>query len=530
MADTYNPGQEGLANTASPNLQSEKARFDPVGSANKLMTALGTPGVQAGLADFNAAYQQKKLQDQAMKVDAYTQQFMDDHGGGAVSQAQVKERFPETVPVIAARIAESVGKKQGALDFAKIVDQVNNDDSLRLDTEKRNAFIADARQKMFSAIPQGNEFYSSGVVAAMDQQISQQEGKWQAQTAQYHEQVQKTALSDETVSALNSNDPKAALADIDERWGKSSSLNNVERNKVYVDTVIKHAAVSDDVNVLDKIPQRYLNADSKAAIYQARIAITGQQFAQFSRAKEFEAYQRTEQDRKDKVNILRTLSDGGSVDPAQYIRSPEIHAFAVESMSTPTIPEASSKAAVQAFKASIYGSGMVGSVGSTQDITKQILSLRGKMNPKDMADLVDEVPKIVEGHVLMNDPQVRRAYTDNLSVRMDDLSRSPMASIQRLMGTGNLRGNAMAMFEGEIQSGYTAHYEANQHNWPGAFDAKKIVDAAVSKTSAYVDKMTSIEGLRVHQPDEPPKSPPISNNKAATSPSSGLPKGVKLIQ
>lgn len=533
--DAFNPGQEAASVTASPNISTVQSRYDPNAGVNSLIQALGADSTQRSLDSFNQAYQQKKLQDQSLKIDAYTQQFMGDHQGGAVSQAQLKERFPEMVPVIAARVAESIGKKQGALDIAKSIEEINGNDSLRLDTAQRAAFVAKRRSELFAQIPQGNDFYAAGVVSAMDRAFGQEELKWQGQTATYHQEVQKTALSDETVGALNSPDPKAALAAIDANYGKSSSLNNLERNKVYVDSVIKTAAISDDPNVLDKIPQQYLNADSKAQIYQARIAITNQQWAKFTRAKEFEAYQRTETERTGKLDILKKLGSGQDVDPAQYLSSPGLHEFAVQAMSTPSVPEASSKAAVQAFRTSLLSSSNVMTLGSQQDLTTAVFGIKG-INPKERAALVDEIPKLMEGTVLMNDPNIRRAYADNLSARMDDLSKSPSAQIQRLMGTGNLRGNAMAMFEGEIRGNFEAAYNDPSGNkqWPTGFAARKIVDAAVAKTSAYVDRMTSVEGLRINSPDAPTESPKgTPSGRATPTPKAtptGLPKGVTLIK
>lgn len=114
--------------------------------------------------------------------------------------------------------------------------------------------------------PNDNKLMTRRVPASA---FGQEELKWQGQTAAYHQEVQKTALMDETVTALNSADPKAALAAIDANWGKSSSLNNVERNKVYVDTLIKTAAVSDDIEVLNKIPQAPADYPSKSATHRS---------------------------------------------------------------------------------------------------------------------------------------------------------------------------------------------------------------------------------------------------------------------
>ncbi len=530
--DAYNPGQESASVTASPNIQTVQARFDPNASANSLIAALGSESTQSGIANFQHTYEKKKLEDQTLKIDSYVQQFANDHQGGAVSQAQVRARFPETVPAIAARIAESIGKKQGMLDIAPVIAEINGSDSLRLDTTQRAAFVAKKREELFRAIPQGNDFYAAGVVSAMDRAFGQEELKWQAQTSAYHTEVQKTSLSDEAVAAFQSEDPKAALASIDSNWGKSSSLNNVERNKVYVDSVIKLSAISDNPTILDKIPQAYLNVDSKAAINKARIAITGQQWAKFTKDKEFATWQRSEATRKGKVEILTNLAGNGNVDPAKYLNDPDLHAFAVAQMETPSIPEATSKAAVQSFRLNILSAGNVESLGPQDQIINSVLAMRGKMNPKEMAALVDEIPKLMEGAVLMNDPNIRRAFTDHIGFRLDDLSKSTNPKLQLLLGTANIRGNATAMFEGEIRGNFEAAY-TETGRWPIGVEARKITDAAVAKVSSYIDYQTSLKALST--PDQPPPTAPKVNPRSVsgkvTQPTpSGLPKGVTLIK
>lgn len=528
--DSFNPGQEARTVTASPTFQAVQAKNDPNASANALAAALGSDSFQRNAANFQQVYDQNKLQEQSVKIEAYTQQFMQDHEAGAVSKAQLKERFPEMVPIIAARVAESIGKKQGALEVASAIEHINGNDSLRLDTAQRAAYVKKTRADLFARIPEGNDFYSAGMVSAMDRAFGEQELKWQGQTANYHQEVQKTALSGEVVAALNSVDPTTAMAKIDSAYGASSSLNNVERNKVYVDAVIKSAAVSDDPTILDRIPQAYLNIDSKAAINGARIQITNQQWSKFTRAKEFEAFQRDETERKGKLDILAKLSANEDVNPAQYMSSPGLHAFAVDAMSTPSLPEAKSKANVQAFRLSLLDAGHISSMGSQADIIKNVLAQKG-MNPKEKAALVDEIPKLMEGAVLMNDPNIRRSYTDNIGFRLDDLAKSPAANISSLMGTGNLRGNATAMFEGEIRGGFEASYQETGR-WPIGFDARKITDAAVAKVSAYIDRQTSIEGIKgASNTASGRTTPTASKAPTAAQPAAALtlPKGVTKL-
>lgn len=528
--DNYNPGQEGATVTAAPNLQTVQARYDPNADVNSLLKSLGSESTQQALGNFKAEYEQRKLQEQGMKIEGYTQQFMQDHQGGAVSQAQLKERFPEMVPVIAARVSEAIGRKQGTLDIAKTIEHINNTDSLRLDSAARAAYVATKRQELFDAVPKGNDFYAAGVVGAMDRSFLEQEGKWQSQTAAYHGQVQSDALLGEAVTALGSADPKAAMALIDTNYGQSSSLNRVERNKIYVDAVIKLASTSDNPAILDKIPQAYLNVDSKAQIRTAGIAITNQQWAQFTRGKEFEQYQREEVDRKGKLEILSVMAKNGDVDPAKYLNSPALHAFAVVAMTTPKMPEAASQAAVQAFTQSLYANSNIMSLGSLNDLTKAAMGLN--INPKDKADLVAALPKIMEGKVLMNDPAIQEAYKNHIGFRLDDMAKATEPRIQLMMNGTNIRGKSMILFEGEIRGSFEAWFKKTGA-WPVGTDARLIIKEAVTTTSTYIDNHSSLKALTNMTPGAaaPAATPQASPAKpAAPVGSPGLPKGVSIAK
>jgi hypothetical protein len=237
----YDPRAEALQTTAQPNVQTEQAGFDPRSSkAFQLAEALGK--AQPILDQFNQDYERKKLQDQLMKVDAYKEKFNQDYQGGAVTAAQVKERFPDTVPVVAARVAESIGLDHGKKQINSVIDEINQNDTLRLDPKARAEFIAKKRSEIVGTIDKDNEFFASGVVKGIDQELRGWENGWQRDTATYHTKVQSDAFTAEVGQALASG---GDLTLIDKKWGVSSSLNNQERKKLVVDTVIAKAYATD---------------------------------------------------------------------------------------------------------------------------------------------------------------------------------------------------------------------------------------------------------------------------------------------
>ena len=529
--DAFNPGQEAATVTARPELQTVQARNDPNGSVNALVAALGSESTQRNLAQFSHDYEVKKTNDQMGKIDFYAQTFENDHVSGAVSQAQLKQRFPEMVPVIAARVAESIGKKRGALDIAPIIEKINGDDMLRLDTKARAAYIATEREKLSKNIPAGNDFYAAGVVSAMDRSFNEQELKWQSQTAAYQTAVQLEAFSGEVHKALVSPDPKAALEAIDKNYGVSSSLNPQERNKAVVSTAIAAAAAGDDPSLLAVVPQRFLNIHSKAELAKAGLQIETQRMAKYQRGKVIEEDKRTESERLGKLEILSVIGKGGEANPANYLSNAVLHDFAVKMLETPKVSDAASQAAVLSFRTRILAAGNVGSVGTVADLTAGVFALRGLVNPKDLGPLIAEIPKLMEGQVLMNTPEIQSAFKNHISTRLDDLARSPVSEIATLMGAGNLRGGAASMFEGQIRQGFETYYKDNKNEWPSGAAARAIIQEAVTTTSISIDSRLDPKNWKAAT--TPKATRATSSGRASpTAPQAttqpGLPKGVTL--
>lgn len=71
IQNNYNPGQKAATVTASPNLQTEVARNNPNDSASRLVQSLGADSTKRALTKYQQVTEQRKLQQQEMKVDGY---------------------------------------------------------------------------------------------------------------------------------------------------------------------------------------------------------------------------------------------------------------------------------------------------------------------------------------------------------------------------------------------------------------------------------------------------------------------------
>jgi len=479
----YDPRAEALQTTAQPNVQTEQAGYDPRSSkAFQLAEALGK--AQPILDQFNQDYERKKLQEQLMKVDAYKEKFNQDYQGGAVTAAQVKERFPDTVPVVAARVAESIGLDHGKKQINSVIDEINQNDTLRLDPKARADFIAKKRAEIVGTIGKDNEFFASGVVKGIDQELRGWENGWQRDTATYHTKMQSEAFTAEVGQALASG---GDLTLIDKKWGVSSSLNNQERKKLVVDTVIAKAYATDDPSLLAKVPTMFLNDEYKKQLKQAELQIQQIRIGKVRDAKFLESTQREEATRGAKVDIIGKLAKGELIDPAAYRGDPEAFNYAMQIKDAGRLPDTQSVANATKVRTAILNGSTVGTMNQNQ-VIDQVMA-NPAINPKEKQKLIEDVPKLMEGMLLLKDEGVQTAMSTRIDARLKVLEGSTNAKIQSLITGGNLRAQAMQVFENGLQSSFVAYFEDNKQ-WPTGKAKQDIIRAETEKAERLIEELT----------------------------------------
>ena len=484
----YSPRAEALQTTAAPNIATEQARFDPrASSAFQLAEALGK--AQPVLDQFNQDYERKKAQEallQEMKIGSYKEQFARDKVSGAVTAAQVKEKFPELVPVVAARVAESLGIDHGRKQINAIIDEINKDDNLRLDSVKRNAFIKTKRDEIVGSLAKGNEFFSSGVARGIDQEISGWENGWQRETANYHTKVQSEAFATEIGQALASG---GDLVEIDKKWGASSSLNNPERKKLVVDTVIAKAYAEDNPALLAKIPTVFLNDEYKKQIKQAELQIQQIRIGKVRDARFLEQSAREDATRLAKTDMIKKVASGQQVDPGMYRNDPEAFNYAMQLKDAGRLPDVVSVGNATKVRTAILNGSTVGTMSQNQ-VIDQIMA-NPAINPKEKQALISEVPKLMEGMILLKDEGVQSALSTRIDARLKVLEGSTNAKIQALITGGNLRAQAMQVFQQGLESAFTAHFEDHKQ-WPTGKAKQDIIRVETEKAERLIEELTRI--------------------------------------
>ena len=486
----YNPGAEALQTTASPNIQAVKAQYDPrSSSAFQLAEALGK--AQPVLDKFNDTYDRNRAleqQSQMLKLDSYKNQIVTDNQG-PVSEAQVGARFPDTVPVVRMRIAEGAGAEQGKKLIQPIIDEIMADANLQNDNDARKAFIAKKRGEIIGGIPAGNEFWASGAIGAIDKELGQYENQWQRQAANYGKEVQSKDFSGKVIDALGQAEPGKAIEALDASWKVSSSLNNIDRNKLVVETVTQQAYATDNPALLDKIPTRFLNAETSAKIQQSRLQIQQIRIGKVRDAKFLEDNQRTESTRGAKVDMIAVIAKGGQVDPGKYRGDPEAFNYAMTLKDSGRLPDVQSVSNATRVRTAILNGSTVGSMNQNQ-VIDQIMN-NPAINPKEKQALIADVPKLMEGMLILKDEGVQVAMSTRIDARLKVLEGSTNAKIQSLITGGNLRAQAMQVFEQGLQSSFTAYFEDNKQ-WPTGKAKQDIIRVETEKAERLIEELTRI--------------------------------------
>ena len=484
----YSPRAEALQTTAAPNVATEQARFDPrASSAFQLAEALGK--AQPVLDQFQQDYERKKAQEtllQNMKIDAYKEQFQRDNADGAVTAAQVKEKYPEVVPVVAARVAESLGLDYGKKQINSIIDEINKNDELRLDSAKRNEFLKTKRAEIVGGLAKDNEFYSSGVIKGIDQELRGWENGWQRETANYHTKVQGEAFATEVGQVLAAG---GDLTAVDKKWGASSSLNNAERKKLVVDTVIAKAYADDNPALLAKVPTVFLNDEYKKQLKQAELQIQQIRIGKVRDARFLEQSAREDATRLAKTDMIKKVASGQQVDPGMYRNDPEAFNYAMQLKDAGRLPDVVSVGNATKVRTAILNGSTVGTMSQNQ-VIDQVMA-NPALNPKEKQALIADIPKLMEGMILLKDEGVQSALSTRIDARLKVLEGSTNAKIQALITGGNLRAQAMQVFQQGLESSFTAYFEDNKQ-WPTGKAKQDIIRVETEKAERLIEELTRI--------------------------------------
>jgi hypothetical protein len=499
----------------------------------QLADALNT--LNPALQNYIKVSDERLMEEQMAQIEFYTEQFRRDREAGAVTAAQVKEVFPELVPTVAARIAQSIASRDAKSFAQERAQAILEDDSIRLDSAARRAAMEQFRQEAMEMIGD-NPFYGSAFLSQFDKTFNEFETAWMRETAAYHEQVQMEEFSNLAAEALATGGDLLAL---DAQWKEGSSLNNIQRNQAVVQAAINLAAGSMDPSILDRVPDRFLNAESKAQFLQTQQAIMRAEHSMWSQRKERAEYARTLAIRNAQASVLQRMSAGERVNPLEFVNMPEVAAFVESWNNKPLLDPIGSKSAAQRLEHGILVSALTGDPQAafsndpdaqaffanrsvTRDALAEHIASRNDLNPQEAVQLLDRLDILSDGQNLMQHPSVqnqRQVLNRHLSVLENSLAQDLGGFMEGI----SLTADAELMYHDHIISSVMDHLQENG-SLPPSHMMSRFAREALEETRNFISEeariMTGAVQLRPQGQQQPQPQP--STTPTTDQPLSGV--------
>lgn len=482
------------------------------------------PALQGYIKQSDARLEQQQME----QVEYLTEQFRRDHEGGAVTAAQVKETFPELVPTVAARIAQSIASRD-AKEFAQDRAQaILEDDSIRLNSEARREAMEAFRQEAMEQIGD-NPFYGSAFLGQFDKTFNEFETAWMRETAAYHEQVQMEEFSTLAAETIASG---GDLMELDSQWRSGSSLNNRQRNQAIVQAAINLATGSMDGRVLNNVPDRFLNAESKAQFIQTQQAIERAKHSMWSQNRERTEHARNMAIRDAQSSVLQRMANGESVNPLEFVHLPEVAGFVESWNSRPLLDPVASQSAAQRLGHGFLVVGLSGNSEAafsndpeasaffrdrpvTRDNMLEHIATRSDLNPAERASLMQQVDVFADGQNLLQHPSVQNQQRV-LNRHLQVLEQSLAQTLGGLSGA-SLTADAEAMFQDSIAEKYMQHLAENG-TAPPSYLMNQFAREAVAEARGFAQETASLvsnAGIPQQQPTATPAATPTTSHASS---------------
>ena len=460
------------------------------------------PALQQYMQKNNDAMDEAVKQQLPYLVDILEQSYKD----GLVEKSQMKEIFPELSPANFLMIQEALAKRKAKRETETAIEEVLANDDLRLNSADRNEFFQTRRAEALEAAwADANPVFASAYMSQFDSTTREWERQFMQETANFHEDVLKESMAEDVRQALKEG---GDLLAIDQTFN-NSSLNKLERKDVVMSTAISVALAEENPEILDQIPELFLNADNKARIKQAKEQIQTAQWTRFSRSRQAEAYARDAEIRQGKIGMLNRMAQGYFVSPAEFVNTPELFSFASQHQTTSMINEGLSVNNRQFVQNNVAQAAITGdweeafqydpNISNFMDegqmtlegLNDYILSL-DVLNAKDKIALMQNAEDIWNSRSVLRDPDITAAYSPLAEdIRAFHSSRNGMMVATEGI---NLNTTVRRVYDSTIMAGVLNHIQTTG-DVPRGADKQAIVDRALQRAEHHKQEVKRSVGI-----------------------------------
>jgi len=317
---------------------------------------------------------------------------------------------------------------------------------------------------------------------------------------------------------------RAALEGEDKAGLEMGGLSPKQNKIAITEALIQRAGETNNVNVLNAIPELYKTPALKAKIVQAERAIESRLDAEASAEYTKNQREKAENYRKGSMDIVRAAVDG-NLNPEDYRDNddPRLFELATKYTTATIIPPVqsvrASKRLQQDIENFVRSDGKVSIEGFPETIDKDaILDLVQNdktMNAAEKMRIMNSIDSILK----VDELQASRVYKSgvtNAKSMISAISKAPWVGVAEVNSV-DYKGELRNVWDDTVADLYQEYVEANEGNEP----PNSAINAFIEQADAALEKRARVMEAEYLGKEAPKASTPIANAAQSTTPPVG---------
>ena len=478
-------------------------------------------GISNGLANYATVRQKNVDAEITASAQYHIDRIKQEAGTDIVSRVQIGEMLPEASAIVTAKLAQEMGKQYAQEAWKPAFEAIEGDDNIRLNSAVRSDILNDYRNKLEAQ--SDDPFYLTGMVEGFEAEISANENRWIKETADNHKQILRQG-AERDIAAIIIKGGDLEKWDTDAK--QTSPFGNVERNEMVLQTATAMAIESRDETLLDKIPKRFLNAESQRALNITQQQIKAARWTEQTQEWQREDRQTKERIRGGQIEIIGNFIDSGTLNPAAYRNDPELYAFALTMVEKESVDPIRSASNLSLFKEAVMtaadaddpsvGLGAFGYYGdmSLDSIQTWVAENPQMMRTEDTLTLFKALPELLENKTILRDPVVSESFDVYLKPSLTAIRNSANQDLAAILNGNNFETTVSRYYYQTVAAEIEAYREEHNGQAPKRRALLDIIDTVTDKTIKVTehlstaktigqdanDAIDAIEGEQVYDP------------------------------
>ena len=429
--------------------------------------------------------------------------------------------MPEDSMVVSTQIIQSLGKKFGKEFMLEKIEGVRDEDGnfiegqeglsneIRNNPEALNDWIRSTKEELFDTVGD-KPFMSAGALEGADGEAEILVNIARQQRANYHRALDTEHFVEKIEDVIANSSPDELVEEIkklDDEQGLTGSLNNLERKKTLVATMIAEATANRDTALLDALQKAgFGGGATQADIDKARRLIPDLQLDDMRRDEDRLALEAA-QGKREGTALVNDLVNNNDTEGLKALRDKHagqsdlvsLHIIdqieiAEESAKTPLDVSAGNVVVLSEDIKTAASTGDYTKFGITGEATDEqlvdLIQKRTDIREEDKAALIGNIPTMKQGYQLVRSSESNNKFRNSFSDTISILNRDPRIFFLNSAGI-NVNTTVRSVYEQEVTDGITAVMaETNERPTPSQMTA--IYNTAVEKAGA---KLSDLRGL-----------------------------------